>query len=82
MQEHSKDYSGEPPSNWTSHSHGIQLYEQAQNAGRYPADLSAVGKTAFTGRARPSKDARHGKTQSPRPSHNYNTVPFPAKENR
>lgn len=26
--ERSKDYSGEPPSNWTSHSHGIQLYER------------------------------------------------------
>ncbi len=53
----SKDYTGEPPSSWTSHSRGIQLYEQSAMArGVTPQDLSVAGEATFTGRARPSKD--------------------------
>jgi len=48
-------YSDEPPSNWTSHSHGIQLYESAPRRMVNPAPLDRAGEAGFAGWHRPSR---------------------------
>lgn len=48
-------YSDEPPSNWTSHSHGIQLYESAPRRMVNPAPLDRAGEAGFAGWRRPSR---------------------------
>ncbi len=48
-----RDYSGEPPLNWTSHSHGIQLEGSARGRVATLRSLSSVDETKIPGPAVP-----------------------------